>query len=160
MEKITKFLVTRQFPNYIFFILLIAVLSLTIAVIAVAVSGKSSSSSSNSSLISSLSSSSSSSSQESSGDDQQETEPSTAWEKYKKAEKYLYIWEYYTPDYIIKMCKEHHFTRVYLSIGCIATFWDKYYSKGQFPAEGEIGSLDYETFIRKLNEINVEVELQ
>ena len=169
MEKITKFLVTRQFPNYIFFILLIAVLSLTIAVIAVAVSGKSSSSSSNSSLSlsSSLSSSSSSSlssssssSQESSGDDQQETEPSTAWEKYKKAEKYLYIWEYYTPDYIIQMCQEHHFTRVYLSIGCIAKFWDKYYSKGQFPAEGEIGSLDYETFIRKLNEINVEVELQ
>ena len=159
MEKITKFLVTRQFPNYIFFILLIAVLSLTIAVIAVAVSGKSSSSSSNSSLISSLSSSSSSSSQESSGDSQQETEPSTAWEKYKKAEKYLYIWEYYTPDYIIKMCQDHHFTRVYLSIGCIATFWDDYYSKGQFPAKDEIGSLDYETFIRKLNEINVEVEL-
>ena len=109
MEKITKFLVTRQFPNYIFFILLIAVLSLTIAVIAVAVSGKSSSSSSNSSLnlSSSLSSSSSSSlssssSQESSGDGQQEIEPSTAWEKYKKAEKYLYIWEYYTPDYIIR----------------------------------------------------------
>jgi len=142
MEKITKFLVTRQFPNYIFFILLIAVLSLTIAVIAVAVSGKSSSSS-----------------QESSGDGQQETEPSTAWEKYKKAEKYLYIWEYFTPDYIIKMCQDHHFTRVYLSIGCIATFWDDYYSKGQFPAKDEIGSLDYETFIRKLNEINVEVEL-
>ena len=132
MEKITKFLVTRQFPNYIFFILLIAVLSLTIAVIAVAVSGKSSSSSSNSSLslsssLSSSSSSSSSSSQESSGDGQQETEPSTAWEKYKKAEKYLYIWEYDTPDYIIKMCKEHHFTRVYLSIGCIAEYWDKYH---------------------------------
>ena len=142
-----KFLETRQFPNYIFFILLIAVLSLTIAVIAVAVSGKSSSSSS-------------SSSQKSSGDGQQETEPSTAWEKYKKAEKYLYIWEYYTPDYIIRMCQEHHFTRVYLSIGCIATFWDDYYSKGQFPTKDEIGSLDYETFIRKLNEINVEVELQ
>ena len=31
--------------------------------------------------------------------------------------------------------------------------------KGQFPAKDEIGSLDYETFIRKLNEINVEVEL-
>ena len=106
---------------------MIAVLSLTIAVIAVAVSGKSSSSSSNSSLISSLSSSSSSSSQESSGDDQQETEPSTAWKKYKKAEKYLYIWEYYTPDYIIKMCQDHHFTRVYLSIGCIAKFWDNYH---------------------------------
>jgi hypothetical protein len=82
----------------------------------------------------------------------------TPWERYKKAEKYLYIWEYYTPDYIINMCKEHHFTRVYLSIGNIETFWDTYYSQGNFPAN-EIGSLDYETFIKKLNDINVEVEL-
>ena len=57
------------------------------------------------------------------------------------------------------MCKEHHFTRVYLSIGCIETFWDKYYSKGIFPIPDEIGSIDYETFIRQLNDINVEVEL-
>ena len=57
------------------------------------------------------------------------------------------------------MCQEHHFTRVYLSIGCIETFWDNYYSKGKFPSAGEIGSIDYETFIKKLNEINVEVEL-
>ena len=56
------------------------------------------------------------------------------------------------------MCKEHHFTRVYLSIGCIETYWDKYYSKGIFPSE-EIGSIDYETFIKQLNVINVEVEL-
>ena len=83
----------------------------------------------------------------------------TPWQKYIKAEKYLYIWEYYTPDYILRMCKDHHFTRVYLSIGCIGTFWDSYYSHGEFPASGEIGSLDYETFIKKLNDINVEVEL-
>ena len=83
----------------------------------------------------------------------------TAWEKYKSAEKYLYIWEYYTPDHIINLCKDHHFTRVYLSIGCIETFWDDYFSKGNLPASGEIGALDYETFIRKLNQINVEVEL-
>ena len=57
------------------------------------------------------------------------------------------------------MCQEHHFTRVYLSIGCIETFWDKYYSKGKFPAAGEIGLIDYEPFIKQLNEINVEVEL-
>ena len=67
--------------------------------------------------------------------------------------------EYYTPSYIIQLCKDHHFTRVYLSIGCIETFWDDYYSKGNFPANGEIGSLDYQTFIKKLNDINVEVEL-
>ena len=82
----------------------------------------------------------------------------TPWEKYIKAEKHLYIWEYYTPDYIIKLCKEHHFTRVYLSIGCIETFWDDYYSQGKFPASGEIGSVDYETMVKKLNDINVEVE--
>ena len=46
-----------------------------------------------------------------------------------------------------------------MSIGCIETFWDNYYSKGEFPAIDEIGSLDYETFIKKLNDINVEVEL-
>ena len=83
----------------------------------------------------------------------------TPWEKYIKAEKYLYIWEYYTPEYILKLCQEHNFSRVYLSIGCIETFWDDYYSKGVFPASGEIGSCDYETFIKKLNDINVEVEL-
>ena len=85
--------------------------------------------------------------------------PEKSWEKYKRAEKYLYIWEYYTPDYIIKMCQEHHFTRVYLSIGCIEEYWDNYYSKGKFPAKDKIGSLDYETFIKQLNDINVEVEL-
>ena len=83
----------------------------------------------------------------------------TPWEKYIKAEKYLYIWEYYTPDYILKLCQDHHFTRVYLSIGCIEQYWDSFYSRGEFPENGEIGSLDYETFIKKLNNINVEVEL-
>ena len=57
------------------------------------------------------------------------------------------------------MCKEHHFTRVYLSIGCIGQYWDKYYSKGRFPAKGEIGDMEYEPFIRQLNENNIEVEL-
>ena len=132
MEKVTTFLINKRFPNYIFLILTTIILILIIVIIAVASSGS-----------------------ESKSDDQ----TLTAWEKYKKAEKYLYIWEYYTPDYIIKMCQEHHFTRVYLSIGCIAKFWDNYYSQGKFPANGEIGSLDYETFIKKLNDINVEVEL-
>ena len=49
--------------------------------------------------------------------------------------------------------------RVYLSIGCIEVYWDEYYSKYKFPGENEIGSLDYESFIKKLNDINVEVEL-
>ena len=71
----------------------------------------------------------------------------------------MYIWEYYTADYILKLCEEHHFTRVYLSIGCIETFWNDYYSQGNFPAAGEIGDWDYETMIKKLNDINVEVEL-
>jgi hypothetical protein len=83
----------------------------------------------------------------------------TSWEKYIKAEKHLYIWEYYTPDYILQLCQDHHFTQVYLSIGCIETFWEDYYSKGNLPANGEIGALDYETFIKKLNDIGVEVEL-
>ena len=83
----------------------------------------------------------------------------TPWEKYIEAEKYLYIWEYYTPEYILKLCQDHNFSRVYLSIGCIEQFWDNYYSKGIFPENGEIGLLDYETFIKKLNNINVEVEL-
>ena len=91
--------------------------------------------------------------------EEEEEENFTPWQKYIKAEKYLYIWEYYTPDYILQLCQDHRFTRVYLSIGCIETFWDSYYSKGKFPASGEIGALDYETFIKKLNDINVEVEL-
>ena len=56
------------------------------------------------------------------------------------------------------MCKEHQFSRVYLSIGCIEEYWDEYYSKQKFPSE-KIGSIDYESFIKQLNDINVEVEL-
>ena len=137
MEKVTTFLINKRFPNYIFLILTTIILILIIVIIAVASSG----------------------SESSSNTEEEDDQTLTAWEKYKKAEKYLYIWEYYTPDYIIKMCQEHHFTRVYLSIGCIAKFWDKYYKQGKFPVNGEIGSLDYETFIKKLNDINVEVEL-
>ena len=138
MEKINKYLLTKTFPNYIFLILSLLILILIIVLIAVATN-------------------SSKSNEEEKGEE--DISNLTPWEKYKKAEKYLYIWEYYTPDYIINMCKDHHFTRVYLSIGCIETFWDDYYSQGKFPANGEIGSLDYETFIKKLNDINVEVEL-
>ena len=56
-----------------------------------------------------------------------------SWDKYKSAETYLYIWEFFTPDYIIQLCQDHHFTRVYLSIGCIEVYWDEYYSKYKFP---------------------------
>ena len=146
MEKISNFLKNKSFPNYILFILSLIILILIIVIIA---------------LASSTSTSYNSIEQEQEQEQQKEEDVSTLtpWEKYKKAEKYLYIWEYFTPDYIINMCKEHHFTRVYLSIGCIETFWDNYYSKGNFPVSGEIGSLDYETFIKKLNNLNIEVEL-
>ena len=139
MESRCRCLTTKRFPNYIFLILIGIILILLIVVIVVATKKSSSSSSK--------------------GNEGEDVSKLTPFERYKKAEKYLYIWEYFTPDYIIKMCQEHHFTRVYLSIGCIATFWEDYYSKGKFPASGEIGSLDYETFIKKLNDINVEVEL-
>ena len=145
MEKVTTFLINKRFPNYIFLILTTIILILIIVIIAVASSGSES-----------KSQSSSNTEEE---DDNKEEDNLTPWEKYIKAEKYLYIWEYYTPDYILKLCQDHHFSRVYLSIGCIETFWDDYYSKGEFPANGEIGSLDYETFIQKLNDIDVEVEL-
>ena len=146
MEKISNFLKNKSFPNYILLILSLIILILIIVIIA---------------LASSTSTSYNSIEQEQEQEQQKEEDVSTLtpWEKYKKAEKYLYIWEYFTPDYIINMCKEHHFTRVYLSIGCIETFWDNYYSKGNFPVSGEIGSLDYETFIKKLNNLNIEVEL-
>ena len=136
----------KFFPNYVFIILIAVSVASIISTIAVAVTKSDSSSEEKKSEQDGHNDISSSVSDES-------------WEKYKKAEKYLYIWEYYTPDYIINMCQEHHFTRVYLSIGCIETFWDNYYSQGKFPARGEIGSLDYETFIKQLNDINVEVEL-
>ena len=131
MEEKSNYLCKKSIRNYIILILSIIVLIAIIVVISVVLSQSSSS----------------------------DNPPLTPWEKYKKAEKYLYIWEYFTPDYILSMCKEHHFTRVYLSIGCIETFWDKYYSKGIFPIPDEIGSIDYETFIKQLNDINVEVEL-
>ena len=133
----------NSFPNFIFVILIGVIVVLTTVTIVVGVTK----------------SDSSSEGKEGGQKDFSSAVSSESWEKYKKAKKYLYIWEYFTPDYIIKMCQEHHFTRVYLSIGCIATFWEDYYSKGKFPASGEIGSLDYETFIKQLNDINVEVEL-
>ena len=150
MEEKCRCLTTKRFPNYIFLILIGIILILLIVVIVVATKKSNSSSKENES------------DQEKSDEKRREDEDVsklTPFEKYKKAEKYLYIWEYFTPDYIIKMCQEHHFTRVYLSIGCIEEYWDNYYSKGEFPAKDEIGSIDYETFIKQLNDINVEVEL-
>ena len=136
----------KFFPNYVFIILIAVSVASIISTIAVAVTKSDSSSEEKKS-------------EQDRYNDISSLVSDESWEKYKKAEKYLYIWEYYTPDYIINMCQEHHFTRVYLSIGCIETFWDNYYSQGKFPARGEIGSLDYETFIKQLNDINVEVEL-
>ena len=150
MEEKCRCLTTKRFPNYIFLILIGIILILLIVVIVVASKKSNSSPKENES------------DQEKSDEKRREDEDVsklTPFEKYKKAEKYLYIWEYYAHEYIIKMCQEHHFTRVYLSIGCIGTFWNDYYSKGKFPASGEIGSTDYETFIKQLNNINVEVEL-
>ena len=108
MEKISNFLSQKSFPNYIILILSLLALILLIVLISVAASNNTSSK------------------------EESDIPTLTPFEKYKKAEKYLYIWEYFTPDYIIKICQEHHFTRVYLSIGCIETFWDNYYSKGKF----------------------------
>ena len=150
MEEKCRCLTTKRFPNYIFLILIGIILILLIVVIVVATKKSNSPPKENESV------------QEKSDEKRREDEDVsklTPFEKYKKALKYLYIWEYFTPDYIIKMCQEHHFTRVYLSIGCIEEYWDNYYSKGEFPAKDEIGSIDYETFIKQLNDINVEVEL-
>ena len=99
MEKISNFLKNKSFPNYILLILSLIILILIVVIIA---------------LASSTSTSYNSIEQEQEQEQQKEEDVSTLtpWEKYKKAEKYLYIWEYFTPDYIINMCKEHHFTRV------------------------------------------------
>ena len=140
MEKITNFLKNKSFPNYIFIILLSIILALLVSVIALAASSSSGSKEVNKEE-----------KEDAQEYDQEDISTLIPFEKYKKAEKYLYIWEYFTSDYIINMCKEHHFTRVYLSIGCIENYWDTYYSQNKFPASGKIGSLDYEIFIRKLN---------
>ena len=167
MEKVSKFLVSKTIPNYLFVILGLISFILFIVVIAVASSGSNSNdtekpkdtvpktdSTDHEGDITDQQKESDSTDHEGDITDQQKESDSTdqkedssdvpvlsSWEKYKKAEKYLYIWE------------------VYLSIGCIETFWDTYYSKGKFPASDEIGSLEYEVFIKELNNINVEVEL-
>ena len=134
----TNFFTSKTFPNYLFLISIVVIIGLSTGIIVMAVNSNSKPNSNNN--------------EESEGN-------LTPWKKYKKAEKYLYIWEYWTPDYILRLCQEHHFTRVYLNIGCIDTFWEYYFVDGNLPAREEIGSLDYETFIKKLNNINVEVEL-
>ena len=144
-NKKTNFLTSKTLPNYYFIISLCAILILIIVIICISASKPEKYNKDD---------------KENEGKEEEEDVTNlTPWEKYIKAEKYLYIWEYYTPEYILKLCQEHNFSRVYLSIGCIEKFWDNYYSKGKFPESGEIGSLDYETFIKKLNDINVEVEL-
>ena len=82
----------------------------------------------------------------------------TPFEKYIKAEKYLYVMDEFTPSDILKLCESHNFKRVYLSIGIIGEYWDEYYSKGEFPPEKN-GSIGYKAFIKQLNNISVEVEL-
>jgi len=158
-EPEIKCLKRKSFPNYIFVVLIGVSVILLVTTIVVGVIKSSSSSEGKNNELGKGGQPGNGGGKQGNGDEEEDVSTLTPWEKYKKAEKYLYIWEYYTSDYIIKMCQEHHFTRVYLSIGCIETFWEKYYSKGKFPASGEIGDLDYETFIKQLNEINVEVEL-
>jgi hypothetical protein len=152
-SKVKNFFISKR--NYL---ILISLSIIFVSIIVIIIIATSSSNSSNKNSDSS-NENSDSSNENSDSSNENSNHTLTPWEKYIKAEKYLYIWEYYTPDYILKLCQDHHFTRVYLSIGCIETFWDDYYSKGEFPAEWEIGALDYETFIKKLNDINVEVEL-
>ena len=154
-NKKTNFLTSKTLPNYYFIVSLCAILILVIVIICISSSKPEKYSQSNKEQ-----DEGNKDDKENEGKEEEEDATNlTPWEKYIKAEKYLYIWEYYTPEYILKLCQEHNFSRVYLSIGCIETFWDDYYSQGVFPAKGEIGSLDYETFIKKLNDINVEVEL-
>ena len=132
MEKVSKFLVSKTIPNYLFVILGLISFILFIVVIAVASSGSNSNDTEKPKdtvpKTDSTDHEGDITDQQKESTDQKEDSSDvpvlSSWEKYKKAEKYLYIWEYFTPDYIIKMCKEHHFTRVYLSIGCIETFWD------------------------------------
>ena len=153
-NKKTNFLTSKTLPNYYFIVSLCAILILVIVIICISSSKPEKYSPSNKEQ-----DEGNKDDKENEGKEEEDVTNLTPWEKYIKAEKYLYIWEYYTPEYILKLCQEHNFSRVYLSIGCIETFWDNYYSKEKFPASGEIGSLDYETFIKKLNDINVEVEL-
>jgi hypothetical protein len=153
-NKKTNFLTSKTLPNYYFIVSLCAILILVIVIICISSSKTEKYSPSNKEQ-----DEENKDDKENEGKEEEDVTNLTPWEKYIKAEKYLYIWEYYTPEYILKLCQEHNFSRVYLSIGCIETFWDDYYSQGVFPAKGEIGSLDYETFIKKLNDINVEVEL-
>ena len=140
-NKKENFFKSKRFINYLILGSLIIIVFAIIIIIVISVSH------------------SESSNKKSEKEEEKEEEPLNAWDKYKSAEKYLYIWEFFTLDYILQLCQDHHFTRVYLSIGCIEVYWDKYYSKYKFPEVNEIGSLDYESFIKKLNDINVEVEL-
>ena len=146
METVNKYLTKKSLPNYIFLILSLVILILLIVVIAVASSKSSSKQEQGQDQRSDQETDQETDQENGNGDgqgqggqvtdqvtdetsdeeEQEDVTKLTPWERYKKAEKYLYIWEYYTPDYIINMCKEHHFTRVYLSIGCIETFWDTY----------------------------------
>ena len=157
-NKKKNFFTSKTIPNYLFLISLGIILILIIVIIMISSSLNIKTNTSNPNLNHKLILNENEQNKEEEKNEDEDL-TLTPWEKYIKAEKYLYIWEYYTPNYIIQLCQDHHFTRVYLSIGCIETFWETYYSKGVFPASGEIGSLDYETFIKKLNDIDVEVEL-
>ena len=151
----------KFFPNYIFVILIavsVASITTTIAV-AVTKSDSSSEGKKNEPVKGNEQGEDNEQENEDETEDEEDVSSLTPWERYKKAKKFLYIWDYFAPNHIIKMCQEHHFTRVYLNIGGIEEYWDKYYSQRKFPAKDELGPLDYETFIKQLNDINVEVEL-
>jgi hypothetical protein len=166
-KKKDNCLTSKSFPNYILLIFLFIIIILITVIIVISSSSSNKKSdnidNSNTNTNDKIDDKTDYKTDDKTDDTTDDKTPSevelTPWEKYIKAEKYLYIWEYYTPEYILKLCQDHNFSRVYLSIGCIEQFWDGYYSNGKFPAEWEIGSLDYETFIKQLNAINVEVEL-
>ena len=92
MEEKCRCLTTKRFPNYIFLILIGIILILLIVVIVVASKKSNSSSKENES------------DQEKSDEKRREDEDVsklTPFEKYKKAEKYLYIWEYCVKSIIL-----------------------------------------------------------
>ena len=90
----------------------------------------------------------------SSSDEKSTPTPSTPWEMYLEAKKYLYVWWYPNTTNFIQFVKDHKFSRVYLYIGTIQNNYDALIAEDF----SDSGDTDAKIVMQKLIDMGVEVE--
>lgn len=82
----------------------------------------------------------------------------TPFERYLNTPKALYAWQYYRTQYFLDFLTTQKFKRVYINVGKIYDSYEDYFSKGEWKYK-EFNEDHLEDLVKKLNDLNIEVEL-